>query len=494
MLALRGISKSFGAVQAVRDIDLEVNEGEFVTLLGPSGCGKTTLLRMIGGFETPTLGTITLDDVDVSQIAPELRPCNTVFQSYALFPHMDIFDNVAYGLRVAGIAESEVRERVERSLGLSDMAEKAHVNVQELSGGQQQRVALARALVIEPRVLLLDEPLGALDLKLRQRMQEELREIQGRTRTTFIYVTHDQSEALSLSHRIVVMRDGEIQQVGTPEEVYRKPKSRFVAEFVGESSFFPCRVRGGGAGDTVEVEFSTADYGGSFAYYGDQPLVPGDEAVLSIRPEDVNLVQGSADLTATVIDVVLAGPYFVYRLKLSGDQLVSAYDRASTKLAPGDEVGLEFQPGAGVVVTSAAAGVLMETRSVDGVRDALEMRRGLSGETDPELALNLLRLGALLSQRGQPVEAQPLLHEAISVARAAKDLELEAEAHRELGSAYLAAGDHAAADQPYRTSLALRREVFGEHHTKTADGMHSHALALLTTGRYDEAQAELMAR
>jgi ABC-type Fe3+/spermidine/putrescine transport system ATPase subunit len=228
LLSLRSLRKVFESLIAVDDFTLEVAEGEFVTLLGPSGCGKTTLLRMIAGFGRPTAGAILLDGVDITRLPPERRPFNMVFQTYALFPHMNVFDNVAYGLRTAKVNENVVRERVLDGLKLVGLEAKATVGVRALSGGQQQRVALVRAIVNEPRLLLLDEPLGALDLKLRKRMQDELRAIQRRIQTTFLYVTHDQEEALVMSHRIVLMREGRVVQVGAPADVYHRPFVRSI--------------------------------------------------------------------------------------------------------------------------------------------------------------------------------------------------------------------------------------------------------------------------
>jgi spermidine/putrescine transport system ATP-binding protein len=242
LLSFRGVRKEFDGVVAVQGVDLDVREGEFITLLGPSGCGKTTLLRMVAGFERPSAGSILLEGRDVAGRPPELRPFNMVFQSYALFPHMSVFDNVAYGLRTAKLAEDEIRRRVSSSLELVGLEDRVGVNVRMLSGGQQQRVALVRALVNEPRVLLLDEPLGALDLKLRKGLQIELKGIQREVGITFVYVTHDQEEALTMSDRIAVMNRGLVEQVGVPEDVYERPETTFVAGFIGVSNLMPGKV------------------------------------------------------------------------------------------------------------------------------------------------------------------------------------------------------------------------------------------------------------
>lgn len=237
-IRLRGLTKEFGAVTAVDHVDLEIAAGEFFSMLGPSGSGKTTVLRLIAGFEQPTGGTIELFGHDVTTRAPFDRDVNTVFQDYALFPHMNVLDNVAYGLRVRGIGRRERNERAMRALASVRLEQLATRKPSQLSGGQRQRVALARATVVEPKVLLLDEPLGALDLKLREQMQVELKEIQRGLGITFIFVTHDQEEALTLSDRIAVFNDGRIEQLGTPAELYERPGSRFVADFVGTSNLF----------------------------------------------------------------------------------------------------------------------------------------------------------------------------------------------------------------------------------------------------------------
>ncbi len=237
-IRLRGLTKEFGAVTAVDHVDLEIAAGEFFSMLGPSGSGKTTVLRLIAGFEQPTGGTIELFGHDVTTRAPFDRDVNTVFQDYALFPHMNVLDNVAYGLRVRGIGRRERNQRAMRALASVRLEQLATRKPSQLSGGQRQRVALARATVVEPKVLLLDEPLGALDLKLREQMQVELKEIQRGLGITFIFVTHDQEEALTLSDRIAVFNKGRIEQLGTPAELYERPGSRFVADFVGTSNLF----------------------------------------------------------------------------------------------------------------------------------------------------------------------------------------------------------------------------------------------------------------
>ncbi|TNC51913.1 ABC transporter ATP-binding protein [Rubellimicrobium rubrum] len=235
-ISFRGVSRHFGTVRAVDGVDLDIAEGEFFAMLGPSGSGKTTCLRLVAGFETPTAGDIRLFGESVAGLPPYRRAVNTVFQDYALFPHLNVLDNVAYGLMIAGVPKPERRRRAEEALAMMALPGYGARRPSELSGGQRQRVALARALVNRPRVLLLDEPLGALDLKLREQMQDELKALQRRVGITFVFVTHDQGEALSMADRVAVFSDGRIQQVGTPSEVYLRPRTRFVADFVGSSN------------------------------------------------------------------------------------------------------------------------------------------------------------------------------------------------------------------------------------------------------------------
>ncbi|WP_210527964.1 ABC transporter ATP-binding protein [Rubellimicrobium arenae] len=244
-VSFRGVSRHFGPVRAVDGVDLDIAEGEFFAMLGPSGSGKTTCLRLIAGFERPTAGDIRLFGQSVAGLPPYKRAVNTVFQDYALFPHLNVLDNVAYGLMIAGVGKAERHRRAEEALGLMALPGYGARKPSELSGGQRQRVALARALVNRPRVLLLDEPLGALDLKLREQMQDELKTLQRRVGITFVFVTHDQGEALSMADRVAVFSDGRIQQVGNPDEVYRRPRTRFVADFVGSSNVLPPEVTRG---------------------------------------------------------------------------------------------------------------------------------------------------------------------------------------------------------------------------------------------------------
>jgi spermidine/putrescine transport system ATP-binding protein len=281
---LEALSKSYGAVPAVRGIDLDVAAGEFFSLLGPSGCGKTTTLRLIAGFEQPDGGHVLIDGQDVSAVPPERRPVNTVFQSYALFPFLTVRDNVAFGLRYAGASKQERRRRVDEALALVQMSAYAGRRPAQLSGGQQQRVALARALVLGPRVLLLDEPLGALDAKLRKALQLELKSLQEAVGITFVYVTHDQDEALTMSDRIAVMSGGLVVQVGTPTEVYERPTTAYVADFLGAANVVPVEVVGPARDDRTAFRLA-----GQVLAAGGPEHAPG-AASLVVRPERLRLV------------------------------------------------------------------------------------------------------------------------------------------------------------------------------------------------------------
>jgi len=284
---MEGVSKRFGDIPAVDNVSLTVQKGEIFSLLGPSGCGKTTLLRICAGFEAPDAGRVILDGHDITNLPPDKRQVNTVFQSYALFPHLSVYDNIAFGLRLARRPESEVRVEVDRFLDLLQMADHQKKRPNELSGGQKQRVAIARALVNRPQVLLLDEPLAALDLKLRQRILVELDDIHDEVGTTFLYVTHDQGEAMSLSDHIAVMNKGGIEQVGTPVEIYEAPRSSFVAAFIGDTNFLDavvCKV--------VEGEYCLMRADGlpfDMLAFNDKQLREGDLVHLSVRPEKLNI-------------------------------------------------------------------------------------------------------------------------------------------------------------------------------------------------------------
>jgi spermidine/putrescine transport system ATP-binding protein len=284
-VAVSNVSKSFGAFKALKDVSLEIRKGEFFSLLGPSGCGKTTLLRVIAGFEDPDTGSVSIDDTDVSGLPPDKRHCNTVFQSYALFPHLTVFENVAFPLRIKKVPNRLIKELVFKHLDLVQLDSHADKKPSQLSGGQKQRVAIARALINEPSVLLLDEPLSALDAKLRQHMLMELDTIHDKVGITFIYVTHDQQEALSVSDRIAVMNAGDVLQIGSPQQIYENPATEFVARFIGETNIFQGKVlsREG----TLNV--MDADGFGRVLVDDETPVAVGDRIIATIRPEKIRI-------------------------------------------------------------------------------------------------------------------------------------------------------------------------------------------------------------
>jgi spermidine/putrescine transport system ATP-binding protein len=315
-LEFDNVSKSFGTVRAVDTVSLRITRGEFFSLLGPSGCGKTTLLRMLGGFETPDCGRIFLDGVDITDLPPNRRQVNTIFQSYALFPHLSVWENIAFGLRIAKRPRHEIQDEVARMLTLIRMEEHAHKRPHQISGGQKQRVAIARALINKPSVLLLDEPLAALDLKLRQHMLLELDIIHDKVGITFLYVTHDQGEAMSLSDRIAVMHNGKVEQLGTPAEIYEAPRSSFVAAFIGDTNFFEGAVR-----EIISPEYSRVAIDGfpDVVTYNDKNMRVGDAVFLSVRPEkfrisrEKRVVDGKHNLiTAKVEDIIYLGSHTKY--------------------------------------------------------------------------------------------------------------------------------------------------------------------------------------
>lgn len=286
LLSLKNVSKAFDDKTVLNSLDLDILDGEFITLLGPSGCGKTTLLRLMAGFEQPDTGAVSLSGHDITHAAPEHRPLNTVFQNYALFPHMSVFDNVAYGLKMEKRPKDEIRQRVDDVLAMVQLQDFARRKPHQLSGGQQQRVAIARAVVKRPQLLLLDEPLSALDYKLRRTMQVELKRLQRELGITFVFVTHDQEEALSMSDRVVVLKDGTIQQLGTPREIYERPANLFTARFVGETNLFP------GYLTSVENDGITLDILG-LSRTLQRPgftLREGEQVNVLLRPEDIRVL------------------------------------------------------------------------------------------------------------------------------------------------------------------------------------------------------------
>ncbi len=358
-VSIRGVTKRFpggkGAepVVAVDDLDLEIEDGEFFSLLGPSGCGKTTTLRMIGGFEYPTAGSIQIFGEEVGLLPPNRRPVNTVFQSYALFPHMTVAQNIAFGLEMQNVAAGEIKERVGDVIELVQLEGRENRKPKQLSGGQQQRVALARALVNRPKVLLLDEPLGALDLKLRQAMQLELKQMQERVGITFIYVTHDQEEALTMSDRLAVMDHGELLQVGAPEAIYDKPRTRFVADFIGDTNLLTATVV-----DDSAVRLSD---GSAIRVENDRPV--GSAVTVAVRPEKLGLrrVESDRDPTLDAIDghverVTFLGNALAYEVTAdAGDPRVTLRIRQGNApgvehFSAGDAVRVRWVPGSATVL------------------------------------------------------------------------------------------------------------------------------------------------
>ncbi len=333
IIELKNITRRFeddGSI-AVKDFNLSVGRGEFVTFLGPSGCGKTTTLRMIAGFDTPTEGEILLNGKDITVLPPNKRPINTVFQRYALFPHMNIFENIAFGLKLKKLPREEVIKKVKHVLDLVDLEGFEERSVSTLSGGQQQRIAIARALVNEPEILLLDEPLGALDLKMRKEMQIELKAMHQQLGITFIYVTHDQEEALTMSDKIVVMNRGTIQQIGTPEDIYNEPKNAFVADFIGESNIFKGIMTG-----KLKVRFC----GGEFECMDD--VDEGTLVDVVVRPEDVILsAPGDGVVKGTVTAVTFKGMHYEITVESGKYEMVIVSTKAQKV---GDEVGMSLDP------------------------------------------------------------------------------------------------------------------------------------------------------
>ncbi len=350
---LVGLTKSFDDAQAVRGIDLDVHAGEFFSLLGPSGCGKTTTLRMIAGFEPPTSGQILLDGDDLVEVPAHKRPVNTVFQSYALFPFLDVWDNVAFGLRYQHVDKAEGRRRVGEMLDLVQMAEHAHRRPGQLSGGQQQRVALARALVLKPRVLLLDEPLGALDAKLRKHLQLELKSIQQEVGVTFVYVTHDQEEALTMSDRLAVMRDGRIEQLGAPEAVYAAPDTAYVAGFLGSANVLDVEALGQDVTGAVGCRLGGLELRAvGTSHAGARKVVVRPERISLVPVEDTAPVaEGHNTFHGLVDRVVYLGPatHVVVRLADGQTLLVAVPNTGEPLSSPfvsGRAVRASFPPEA----------------------------------------------------------------------------------------------------------------------------------------------------
>lgn len=333
IIELRHISKVYSdnGFKAVDDFNLEVKRGEFVTFLGPSGCGKTTTLRMIAGFEMPTSGEILLNGEDISQLPANKRPINTVFQRYALFPHMNIYDNIAFGLKLKKLPKEEIRKKVKKVLDMVDLEGFENRKISTLSGGQQQRIAIARALVNEPEILMLDEPLGALDLKMRQEMQLELKHMHDELGITFIYVTHDQEEALTMSDKIVVLSEGRIQQIGTPEDIYNEPQNAFVADFVGESNIFKGIMTG-----HMKVRFC----GGEFM--GMDDVAEGTLVDVVVRPEDVIITKPEDGIVeGEVVSVIFKGMHYEVTVESGKYEMVI---RTTKCYSVGERIGMKLEP------------------------------------------------------------------------------------------------------------------------------------------------------
>ena len=332
LINLTGISKSFDGEIVLDDLNLNIHENEFLTLLGPSGCGKTTTLRILGGFETPDKGQVIFDGVDITHTPPNKRQLNTVFQKYALFTHMNIADNIAFGLKIKNKSKSYIDDKIKYALKLVNLDGFEKRTPDSLSGGQQQRIAIARAIVNEPKVLLLDEPLGALDLKLRQDMQYELIRLKNELGITFIYVTHDQEEALTMSDTIVVMNQGYIQQIGTPESIYNEPENAFVADFIGDSNIIAATMLRDELVSILDAPFACVDTG-----FGTNKPVD-----VVIRPEDVELVApGAGTIDGVVSHLIFKGVHYEMEVMANGFEWLVH----STKLFPvGSQVGIHVDP------------------------------------------------------------------------------------------------------------------------------------------------------
>ncbi len=334
LIRLNGISKSFDGETVLDNMDLEIHDKEFITFLGPSGCGKTTTLRIIGGFETPDRGDVFFGGKRINDVPPYERQVNTVFQKYALFPHLNVFDNIAFGLRLKKCPDQEIKTKVKEMLAMVNLRGFERRRVETLSGGQQQRVAIARALVNQPKVLLLDEPLAALDLKLRKDMQNELKNIQHQTGITFIFVTHDQEEALSMSDTVVVMANGQIQQIGSPTDIYNEPINAFVADFIGESNIL----------DGVMVEDFRAKFAGHVFQCVDKGFDKNEPVDIVIRPEDVDVVSPEKGmLCGLVTGVTFKGVHYEIIVDVCGFKWMI---QSTDYVAEGQTIGLSIDPDA----------------------------------------------------------------------------------------------------------------------------------------------------
>ena len=367
LIEFKNVSKLFGTTEALRNIDLYIDENEFLTLLGPSGCGKSTLLRIIAGFETPTEGEIFFEGKNMSSIPPHKRRVNTVFQKYALFPHLNVYDNIAFGMKVQKKSKKEIEYEVGRVLELVNLKGFDLRSVDSLSGGQQQRIAIARAIVNKPHVLLLDEPLAALDLKLRKDMQIELKNMQKELGVTFIYVTHDQEEALSMSDTIVVLDGGKIQQIGAPCDIYNEPKNAFVADFIGESNII----------DGVMLENYKANFSGHTFQCLDKGFAMGEPVDVVVRPEDVDIVpEGEGMLSGNVTQVTFMGVHNEIIVDIGGFKwMIQTTDSVNV----GERIGISLEPDAiHIMKKSEYSGMFGDYSSYSNELDELSNPEGTS--------------------------------------------------------------------------------------------------------------------
>jgi len=347
LIEVRGLRKRFGNLEVLKGIDLSIRHGEFLTLLGPSGCGKTTLLRAIAGFDLPDDGQVLIEGLDITNTAPAQRPINTVFQNYALFPHLNVFENIAFGLRLRGAPQEEIDEKVEQALQMVNLSGFHNLSCQQLSGGQKQRIAIARAVVNRPKVLLLDESLSALDYKLRKQMQVELKQLQRQLGITFIFVTHDQEEALSMSDRIVLLNQGNIEQIGTPQNLYEDPISLFAASFIGETTLFDATVH-----KTEQDQLNLSILGQSIRLHESKNFSESQCVKVMVRPEDLRVEREVDDLEnhfyfeGCVRDVIYKGTVINIHITLK-----TGLEIVATEFYNEDSDALEYQPGLAVYVS-----------------------------------------------------------------------------------------------------------------------------------------------
>jgi spermidine/putrescine transport system ATP-binding protein len=360
-LSIQNVTRNFGDITALDDVSLEVTAGEYIVLLGPSGCGKTTLLSILGGFLSPTRGRVLVGERDMSQVPPAKRPTTTMFQDYALFPHMTARDNVSFGLRMRGMGRSERGNRADTLLDTVGLKDSSRRKPHELSGGQRQRVALARSLAVDPDVLLLDEPLGALDLKLRRQMQDELKTIQKRVGTTFVHVTHDQEEAMAIGDRIVVMNQGRIEDFGAPADVYMRPRSRFSADFMGEVNFIAARIAAADS-QTLTVQTAFGPFSLTREAFGAREPKLAQEITLCIRPEQFRPAQRDTPRTslgrARVLDAAFFGTHFRCHVipEMAPDTVIVAHMPQSSHPAKDDDIELTLDTAQIVAVPAQSAG------------------------------------------------------------------------------------------------------------------------------------------